>query len=559
MNNSAILFISRQVLLEIVSTYFYYIMYVEFWDKKEESLIDHSVNRRQFLKSAAIGSAAAMMSFNSICTSANKRPNILFIFADDHAYQAISAYGSNRNKTPHIDRIANEGILFTNCCVTNSICAPSRAVIQTGKYSHLNGVYDNRQEFDTSQQTFPKLLKNAGYQTALIGKWHLKAEPSYFDYWEVLPGQGHYYNPDFHTANGMVREEGYVTNIITDKALDWLQNKRHPEKPFLLMLQHKAPHREWSPNLTDINLYDDIEIPEPETLFDDYAGRGIAATKQEMEIDRHMTLNTDLKVWNYDDPNAGESQFINRMTPQQLELWRAGYEQKNLALQLAKPQGKELVRWKYQRYIKDYLRCIHAIDENIGRVLAYLDQSGLAKDTVVFYSSDQGFFLGEHGWFDKRWMYEESFKTPLIVRWPGVSKLGTTNKALVSNLDFAETFLDIAGVPIPQDMQGVSLKPLLQGRNPKNWRQSLYYHYYEYPAVHMVNKHEGVYDGRYKLMHFYELDEWELYDLQNDPHELSSRYDDPAYAAKVTRLKAELMNLKKLYKVPEERTYEYGK
>ncbi|MBN1482738.1 DUF4976 domain-containing protein [candidate division KSB1 bacterium] len=500
-----------------------------------------------------------MMSVNFSCASQKKRPNILFIFADDHAYQAISAYGSNRNKTPNIDRLANEGILFTNCCVTNSICAPSRAVIQTGKHSHLNGVYDNRQEFDTSQQTFPKLMKSAGYETAMIGKWHLKAEPSYFDYWEVLPGQGHYYNPDFRTVNGMVREEGYVTDIITDKALNWLQTKRDPEKPFMLMLQHKAPHREWLPNLKDINLYDDIEMPEPQTLFDDYSGRGTAATMQEMEIDRHMSLNTDLKVWNYDDPTARESHFIKRMTPRQLEQWRAGYEQKNLSFQAAEPQGNELVRWKYQRYIKDYLRCIHSIDENVGRVLAYLDESGLAKNTVVVYSSDQGFYLGEHGWFDKRWMYEESFKTPFIARWPGVIQSGSTSDALVSNLDFPETFLDIAGVPIPEDMQGVSLKPILKGKQPTNWRQSLYYHYYEYPAVHMVNKHEGVYDGRYKLMHFYELDEWELYDLQNDPQELSSLYDDPAYAAEVTRLKAELNKLKKQYKVPEERTYEYGK
>ncbi|MBN1560808.1 sulfatase [candidate division KSB1 bacterium] len=497
------------------------------------------------------------MSAHTSCGSRRKQPNILFIFTDDHAYQAISAYGSNRNKTPHIDRLANEGVLFTNCCVTNSICAPSRAVIQTGKYSHLNGVYDNLQEFNTAQQTFPKLLKTAGYETALIGKWHLKADPDYFDHWQVLPGQGHYYNPDFRTVNGSIREEGYVTEIITDKALDWLQS-RDAQKPFLLMLQHKAPHREWSPNLKDINMYDDIDMPEPATLFDDYSGRGSAARMQEMEIDRHMTLNTDLKVWE-SDPNAQEAQFRNRLTPAQLEKWQAGYADENLAFRAANPQGKDLVRWKYQRYVKDYLRCIHSVDENIGRVLDYLDDSGLAKNTVVIYSSDQGFYLGEHGWFDKRWMYEESFKTPLIVRWPGVTKPGTKNDALVSNLDFAETFLDIAGVPIPADMQGHSLAPLLQGKKPANWRTSVYYHYYEYPAVHMVNKHEGVYDGRYKLMHFYELDEWELYDLQNDPQELRSVHDDPAYAAEVQRLTAEMARLKTQYQVPEERTYEYGK
>lgn len=515
------------------------------------------VNRRRFLKSAALGSAVFLLSGHAACGSRHKKPNILFIFADDHAYQAISAYGSNRNKTPNIDRIANEGVLFTNCCVTNSICAPSRAVIQTGKHSHLNGVYDNVQEFDTTQQTFPKLLKTAGYETALIGKWHLKADPDYFDHWQVLPGQGHYYNPDFRTQDGMVKEEGYVTEIITDKALSWLKSGRDPAKPFLLMLQHKAPHREWSPNLKDINLYDDIDMPEPATLFDDYAGRGSAARMQEMEIDRHMTLNTDLKVWN-ENPQAPEAQFRDRLTPAQIERWRAGYAEENRAFRAANPQGRDLVRWKYQRYVKDYLRCIHSVDENIGRVLAFLDESGLAKDTVVIYASDQGFYLGEHGWFDKRWMYEESFKTPLIVRWPGVTAPGTKSDALVSNLDFAETFLDIAGVPIPADMQGLSLAPLLRGRKPE-WRTSVYYHYYEYPAVHMVNKHEGVYDGRFKLMHFYELEEWEFYDLQSDPQELKSVYNDPAYAAELQRMQAELIKLKTHYQVPEERTYEYGK
>jgi arylsulfatase A-like enzyme len=517
-----------------------------------------NLDRRHFLKTAALGTAA-LLSTSLSCSSAKKRPNILFIFTDDHAYQAISAYGSNRNKTPNIDRIANEGILFTNCCVTNSICAPSRAVIQTGKHSHLNGVQDNRQEFDTSQQTFPKLLKSAGYETAMVGKWHLKAEPTYFDYWEVLPGQGHYYNPDFRTVNGLVRYEGYVTDIVTDKGLDWLQNKRDPEKPFMLMLQHKAPHREWSPNLKDINLYDDVEMPEPETLFDDYAGRGTAARLQEMEINRHMTLSKDLKVHGMDDTQELERRINKRMTPDQLVAWNKGYAAKNEAFLQANLKGKDLVRWKYQRYIKDYLRCIHSVDENIGRVLDYLDESGLADNTVVIYSSDQGFYLGEHGWFDKRFMYEESFKTPLIARWPGVTTAGTRSDALVSNLDFAETFLDIAGVEIPDDMQGLSLAPLLKGKQPADWRTSVYYHYYEYPAVHMVNKHEGVFDGRFKLMHFYELDEWELYDLQNDPRELKSVYADANYADDVKRLTDELEKLKQQYKVPAERTYVYNR
>ncbi len=467
-------------------------------------------NRRQFLKTIALGSSALLASSAVSCSLKKKHPNILFIFTDDHAYQAISAYGSNRNKTPNIDRIAEQGVLFTNCCVTNSICAPSRAVIQTGKYSHLNGVMDNRQVFDTAQQTFPKILKSIGYETAMLGKWHLKAEPDYFDYWNVLPGQGHYYNPDFRTPNGMVREEGYVTEIVTDKALNWLKEGRDPNKPFMLMLQHKAPHRPWMPNLKDINLYDDVEMPEPPTLFDDYSGRGSAAKMQEMEIDRHMRMEIDCKVWDFDNPDAPEKRLRDRMTPEQLAQWRKGYEAKNEAFRKANLKGKELVRWKYQRYIKDYLRCIHSVDENVGRVLDYLDESGLAKNTVVIYSSDQGFYLGEHGWFDKRWMYQESFKTPLIARWPGVTKPGTVCDDIVSNLDFAETFLDIAGAEIPNDMQGLSLVPLLKGEKPADWRTTFYYHYYEYPAVHMVNKHEGVFDGRYKLMNFYELDEWEL-------------------------------------------------
>ena len=515
--------------------------------------------RRQFLKAACLGSSALLMSSVASCTLPRKQPNILFIFTDDHAYQAISAYGSNRNQTPNIDRIAEEGVLFTNCCVTNSICAPSRAVIQTGKHSHLNGVYDNRQVFDTSQQTFPKILKTVGYETAMVGKWHLKAEPDYFDYWNVLPGQGHYYNPDFRTPDGLIREEGYVTEIVTNKALEWLKNGRDAQKPFMLMLQHKAPHREWAPNLKDINLYDDVEMPEPLTLFDDYAKRGSAAANQEMEIDRHMNMNIDLKVWDYDNPDAPERRFMDRMTPEQLSQWRSAYNEKNKEFHARSLSGKDLVRWKYQRYIKDYLRCIHSVDENVGRVLDYLNESGLAKDTVVIYSSDQGFYLGEHGWFDKRFMYQESFKTPLIARWPGVTKAGSTCDALVSNLDFAETFLDIAGADIPEDMQGYSLTPLLKGKKPADWRKSLYYHYYEYPAVHMVNKHEGVFDGRYKLMHFYELDEWELYDLEKDPNELNSIYVDPDYADVVDRLKQELQRLKQQNKVPAGQTYEYGK
>lgn len=509
------------------------------------------LSRREFLKAAALGGSAVLLGTKTACRNRSRPPNILFIFADDHACQAIGAYGSRLNKTPNLDRIAKKGIIFTNCYVTNSICAPSRAVIQTGKYSHLNGVLDNRQVFDTSQPTFPRLLKMAGYETAIIGKWHLKADPDYFDHWEVLPGQGHYYNPDFLTPRGQVREEGYVTEIITEKSLRWLKSGRDPGKPFLLMLQHKAPHREWAPNIKDLSLYKNVAIPEPPSLFDDYRGRGRAARLQEMEIGRHLTLNTDLKVWDYDNPNAPERPLIDRMTPKQLAAWRAGYEEENKAFQGAGLSGPDLVRWKYQRYIKDYLRCVHSIDENVGRVLDYLEEAGLARETVVIYSSDQGFFLGEHGWFDKRFMYQESFRTPLLVSWPGVTQSGSVCPALVSNLDFAETFLDIAGLPIPEDMQGLSLVPLLQGKKPPLWRTSLYYHYYEYPAVHMVNKHEGVFDGRFKLIYFYELGEWELYDLEKDPGEMQSVFEDPGYAEVVRRLKEELKRLRNQYQVPE--------
>ena len=510
--------------------------------------------RRDFIK--AVGFGAAALAARGKAFAANEtgaRPNILFIFTDDHARQAISAYGGRLAKvapTPNIDRIAKEGMLFSRCCVTNSICAPSRAVILTGKHSHLNGVINNAVRFDGSQQTFPKLLQKEGYQTAIVGKWHLKSEPTGFDYWEVLQGQGHYYNPDFRTPGGKINVIGYATDVITDKALDWLRNKRDKDKPFMMMLQHKAPHREWSPGPKHLNLFDDVTIPEPETLFDDYEGRGTAAKKQDMTISKTMLLATDLKVTPDKRDKRFESRFA-RMTKEQRRLWDAAYGPKNEAFKRANLEGKELVRWKYQRYMKDYLRCIASVDDNIGRVLDYLDESGLAKNTVVVYSSDQGFYLGEHGWFDKRFMYEESFGTPLVARWPGVIEAGRVNDDLVSNLDFAQTFLDIAGVDQPSDMQGASLKPVMLGETPDNWRKSLYYHYYEYPAVHSVRKHEGVAGKRYKLLHFYDLGEWELYDLEKDPNEMKSEYDNPEYAGIVAELKAELKRLRAYYKVPE--------
>ncbi len=466
-------------------------------------------------------------------------PNIIFIFTDDHAAHAISAYGSRINKTPNIDRLAREGMLFRNAFVTNSICAPSRAVILTGKHSHLNGVLDNRLEFDGSQQTFPKLLQQAGYQTAMIGKWHLKSEPTGFDYWRVLPGQGTYYNPDFIAPGGVENHAGYTTHIITDKVLGWLQNQRDQSKPFMLMYQQKAPHRAWQPGPRYLNLYDDIDIPAPATLFDDYSNRTSAANTQEMTIVRDLS-ERDLKL----TPPLNLDQ-------EQLEVWNAAYEPKNEAFRKAHLSGEDLVRWKYQRYIKDYLRTIAAVDDDIGRLLEYLDSSGLAENTVVIYSSDQGFYLGDHGWFDKRWMYEESLRMPLIVRWPGVIEPGSQDEHLVQNLDFAPTFLELAGVEVPPDMQGRSLAPLLQGEAPEDWRRSIYYHYYEFPGPHSVQRHYGVRTGRYKLIHYYNIDEWELFDLSKDPDELQSVYSDPAYTSVISDLKTELTRLRRLYQVPQ--------
>jgi arylsulfatase A-like enzyme len=512
------------------------------------------MNKTLKLLSVALAMAlpALLVSFflpMSVQTAASTgRPNILFVFTDDHASHAISAYGSKINQTPNMDRLAREGMLFRNCFVTNSICAPSRAVIQTGKHSHINGVVDNIARFDGSQQTFPKLLQQAGYQTALIGKWHLKSDPTGFDYWEVLPGQGTYYNPEFLTAQGKTHYPGYTTHIITDRVLEWFKTKRDANRPFLLMYQHKAPHRDWQPGPEYMRMYDGVEIPEPETLFDDYSTRGTAAHTQKMRIADDLDVR-DLKL----EPPSFKSRFNfdESLTTAQLDAWKAAYGPRNEAFQKQQLQGRDLVHWKYERYIKDYLRCIAAVDDDLGRVLEYLDQSGLARNTVVVYNSDQGFYLGDHGWFDKRFMYEESLRTPLIVRWPEMIKPGSEDRHLVQNLDFAPTFLQLAGAPIPVDLQGVSLVPLLRGEDPPDWRKSVYYHYYEYPAVHSVRRHCGVRTERYKLIHFYQLDEWELYDLERDPKELNNVYSEPAYSDVVANLKKELVRLRALYKVPD--------
>jgi len=462
------------------------------------------MDRRYFLKAAGLGAASLALggcvSSLQKGTVVGKRPNILFIMSDDHAAPAISAYKgflASVAKTPNLDRIAKEGMLFKNCFCTNSICAPSRAVILTGKYSHLNGVIDNGKRFDGSQQTFPKLLQKVGYQTAMIGKWHLKTDPTGFDYWNVLPGQGTYYNPAMKEMGQRKKYTGYTTDIITDHCLKWLK-ERTSDKPFCLMYHHKAPHREWEPSPKHLTMYDDVTIPVPETLFDDYSNRGTAAKEQDMTIEKTMN-DRDLKLV------APEN-----LTPEQKKLWDAAYEPKNQAFRSANLKGRDLVRWKYQRYIK------------------------------------QGFYLGEHGWFDKRFMYEESLRMPFLVRYPHQIKPGSVNDDMVLNLDFAPTFLDFAQVQIPTDMQGQSLRPLLKGITPIDWRSSIYYHYYEYPAWHSVKRHYGIRTERYKLMHFYyDIDEWELYDLAKDPDELKNLYGDPAYEGVVKKLKAELAKLKK--------------
>jgi arylsulfatase A-like enzyme len=474
----------------------------------------------------------------------SKPPNIVFIFSDDHAYQAISAYNDPRRliQTPHIDCLAKEGMRFDRCIVPNSICGPSRATVLTGKYSHLNGFYNNtNSRFDGSQTTFPKLLHAAGYQTAVFGKWHLVTDPTGFDEWHILPGQGVYYNPRMIHNGKSVQHQGYTTDIITDLSLEWLRT-REKGKPFLLMCQHKAPHREWLPALRHLDHDHDRRYPEPSTLFDDYAGRGKAEHDQDMTIARTMTP-ADLKLI----PPAD-------LTADQRQAWDAYYKPRNVAFHTAELQGNDLIRWKYQRYLHDYLGCVMAVDESVGRLLKFLDDEGLAGETVVVYSSDQGFYLGEHGWFDKRWIFEESLRAPLLVRWPGVVKPGSTSTRLVSNIDYAATLLEVAGLPIPGEMQGRSLVSLLKGETPRDWRSSFYYQYFEYPKPHHVRPHYGLVTDRYKLVHFdqSDLDEWELFDLAKDPRELRNVYDDPAYATVVADLKRELDHQRTVLKVPKQ-------
>lgn len=496
-----------------------------------------------------------------------KRPNILFIMSDDHAYQAISAYDSTLIRTPNIDRIAKEGMLFTNASVSNSICAPSRATILTGKHTHINGKIDKLTPFDTTQVTFPQLFQEAGYQTAMFGKLHFGNRPKGVDEFMIVPGQGRYINPDFITEAGdTVQKMGYATDIITDLTLEWLDQKRDTSKPFMMMYLHKAPHRPWWPKAEKLQKWFKIEVPEPATLFDDYADRGTAAQTAEMNILEHMLMSYDCKVY----PDALEDLGIamdprnrnlfingelNRLTQEQLQAYAPILDSiaedfKKLWPHLTEEQK---MQWKYQRYMQDYLASIESVDDNVGRVLDYLEENGLTKSTLVVYTSDQGFYLGEHGWFDKRFMYQQSFKTPLLVRWPNKIEPGISNDELVQKLDFAQTFLDAAGIRVPSDMQGESLMPLLTG-NDRQWnRESVYYHYYEYPAEHAVKRHYGISTKTHKLIHFYhDVDEWDLYDLVKDPNEMKNVYNDAEYSKIQAHLKKDLIQLRKKYKDSED-------
>ena len=493
-------------------------------------------------------------------------PNIVFIMSDDHAYQAVSAYSDELIQTPNIDRLANEGAMFTRATVTNSICAPSRAVLLTGKHSFINGKVDNVQPFNWDQPNFPKLMQANGYQTAMIGKIHLDGIPQGFDYSMVLPGQGHYFNPDFLIEGERVRKEGYVSDIITKTTLDWLKNERDPEKPFCLLYHHKAPHREWEPAERHYREFTKRTFREPANLFDDYEGRGTAAKTAEMNILKHMNWAGDSKLYpetieelgieptvlgprNVSWDIAAFERTIGRYNEEQKAAWDEVYGPINEEFKREYPRMNkvDLMRWRFQRYMQDYLGTIAGIDEGVGQVLDYLDEAGLTENTIVVYTSDQGFYLGEHGWFDKRFMYEESFRTPLLMRYPKEIKPGTVIDDLVQNLDFAPTFLDYTGIEAPEEMQGESFRKLVAGETDQ-WRDAVYYTYYEYPSVHMVKRHYGVATDRYKLMHFYyDIDEWEMYDLDTDPMEMNNIYGDPDYADVQQELHEKLEELREYY------------
>ncbi len=513
------------------------------------------ISRREWLKRAGAAGTAAMAagSFAPAAGAQGTRPNIIFIMSDDHASHAISAYTDRLVTTPNIDRIANEGVRLDNCFCTNSICAPSRAAILTGQYGHINSVTRNGQRFDPPNEIYPEILQRNGYRTAMIGKWHLQSPPMGFDYWRVLPGQGHYYNPDFRTPDGVERIHGYCTDIITDLTVDWLRQQGEGDAPFLLCCQHKAPHREWMPGPEEMNLFKDHEFPEPPDLLDDYETRGSAARMAEMTLREHFSPGSDMKL-GFDPAYITEdwakrrwNSITERMDDEQRAMLEADFDGRAEYIYEEGISEDERVRRIYQVYMRDYLRCIKGVDKGVGRILDTLDELGLADNTLIVYTSDQGFYLGDHGWYDKRFMYEESLRMPFAARWPGHIPAGSATTDICVNIDFAPAFLAAAGVDAPAYMQGANMLPVLTGDTPNDWREAMYYHYVEFPAIHQVNKHYGVRTGRYKLICFYELQQWELYDLEADPHEVDNVFGKEDYAETAERLHGHLMRLRAKY------------
>ncbi len=488
----------------------------------------------------------------------SRRPNILFVMTDDHTTQAISCYGSKLVETPHMDRLAAEGMRFDNCYAVNALSGPSRACILTGKFSHINGFRDNSSVFDGDQPTFPKMLREAGYETAIVGKWHLISEPQGFDFWSILSGQheqGDYYDPDFLENGSPLTEKGYVTDIVTDKAIRFLK-ERDKEKPFCMMVHHKAPHRNWMPAPRHLGLFHETVFPEPDNLFDTYEERSSAAREQDMSIAHTLREDWDLKLLTREemlrDTTNRLYKVYQRMPAPAQDKWGSVYATRIREYRSGNLSGDTLVSWKYQQYLRDYLATAQAVDENIGRLLEYLEKSGELDNTVIVYTSDQGFFLGEHGWFDKRFMYEECQRMPLLIRYPKTIQPGSTSNAIAMNVDFAPTFLDIAGVAIPEEIQGQSLKPVLEqgGEKPEEWREAAYYHYYEYPAEHSVKRHYGIRTATHKLIHFYnDIDEWEMYDLRSDPKEMNNLYDKPDQAETQAALLRLLRQTQEMYEV----------
>ncbi len=504
---------------------------------------------------AFLYTTAALALLGSKVEAQNGKPyNIVYIMTDDHTAQMMSCYDTRYIHTPNLDRIAADGVRFTNSFVANSLSGPSRACMITGKHSCANKFYDNTTcVFDNTQQTFPRLLRQAGYQTALVGKWHLESLPVGFDYWQIVPGQGDYYNPDFILQDGKkVRKHGYITNLITDDALRWMEEERDPNKPFCLLIHHKAIHRNWMADLPHLELYEDKVLPMPDNFYDNYEGRPAAAA-QEMSIDKDLDMIYDLKMLRPDSKSRLRrlyEHFIGRMDSTQRAAWDAFYTPVIEDFYAKAPQGKALTEWKFQRYMRDYMKTVKSLDDNVGRVLDYLKAKGLDENTLIVYTSDQGFYMGEHGWFDKRFMYEESMRTPLLMRLPkGLERRGDIAE-MVQNIDYAPTFLELAGVKVPSDIHGVSMLPLLKGKKT-DWRKSLYYHFYEYPAEHRVKRHYGVRTERYKLIHFYnDIDVWELYDLKKDPKEMNNIYGRPGTERITKKLKKELLRLQEQYNDP---------